>query len=155
MLSVPSLVMRSALLLPLSVARLTTGAGVEMSSVKVKDVVAWLPARSVARTCTALTPTTGAKLPLQLCPPSTLYSTTAPASTPVTLSVPTSVMPSLALAPLSVSSATRGAAVAVSSVKLKSVTARLPAASLTRTLTLLSPSTGVKLAAQVTPPSVL
>ena len=47
---------------------------------------------------------------LQLAPPLVLYCQVAPASMPVTLMVPTLVMPSLALMPLSIARAKLGAA---------------------------------------------
>ena len=56
-----------------SAAESMTGcAGAVVSSVKLKSLVAWLPARSVARTRTAFAPSTAMKLSDQLTPPSML-----------------------------------------------------------------------------------
>ena len=62
---------------------------------------------------------------------------------------------SLELLPLSVVSATTGTAVLVSRVKEKAVSLVLPATSVARTMTLLSPSTALKLLVKVMPPSML
>ena len=62
---------------------------------------------------------------------------------------------SLAEEPLSLVSATTGAAVLVSSVKLNAVSLVLPATSVARTMTLLRPATALKLLVKVVPPSTL
>ncbi|WP_409410185.1 hypothetical protein, partial [Burkholderia sp. Bp9142] len=146
-LSVPTLVMWSAALLPESVVNATPGAADEVSSVKLSEVgFDVLPATSVCRTCTSFTPSTALKLVFQVWPPSVEYSTTAPVSTPDTLSVPTLVMWSAALLPESVVNATPGAAAEVSSVKLSEVGSDvLPATSVCRTCTSFTPSTALKL----------
>src|SRR3569623_655969 len=70
--------------------------------------------------------------------PLLLYSTTAPASVPPTVSVPVFVMPSLLLLPVSLTNATVGAATCVSSTKLRLVLPdTLPATSVCRTYTVL------------------
>ena len=69
--------------------------------------------------------------------------------------MPTLVMWSLALLPLSLVSATAGAAVLVSRVKEKAVSLVLPATSVARTMTLLTPATALKLLVKVEPPSML
>ncbi|MCY1241718.1 hypothetical protein D9M72_546380 [compost metagenome] len=70
----------------------------------------------------------------QVVPPSVLYSQVAPASMPVTLMVPSLVMPSVAEAPVSLAKAAPGAATAVSSVTASGVllALTLPAASIWR-----------------------
>ncbi|WP_341770846.1 hypothetical protein, partial [Burkholderia ambifaria] len=109
-------------LLPESVVNATPGAAAEVSSVKLNAVGSdVLPATSVCRTWTSFTPSTALKLVLQVCPPSIEYSTTAPVSTPDTLSVLAFVMWSVALLPESVVNATPGAVADVSSVKLNEV----------------------------------
>ena len=103
-------------------------------------------------------------LPLfQVLPPSTLYCQLAPASSPVTLTVPTLLMWSLTEMPLSSAKLRLGAAGAVlSRVNANALEAALtlPAASLWRTMTDLAPSPlSVKLlplpATQLVPPLVL
>ena len=82
---------------------------------------------------------------LQVLPPLVLYCQVAPASMPETLMVPTLVMPSVALVPLSVASAKLGAAGAAVSNPCNEVAAALllrPAASTATpaaTLTLMLP----------------
>ncbi|WP_244101516.1 hypothetical protein, partial [Burkholderia ambifaria] len=103
-------------LLPESVVNATPGAAAEVSSVKLNEVGSdVLPAISVCLTWTSFMPSTALKPVFQVWPPSVEYSTTAPVSTPDTLSVPTLVMWSVALLPESVVNATPGAAVEVSS----------------------------------------
>src|SRR5207237_866757 len=116
-----------------------------------------LPATSVCLTCTAFGPSAAAKLGDQVAPPSALYSTSAPASTPLSASVPSLVTRSGAELPVSLESATPGAACAVvSSVKEKLAAGPvLPATSVCLTLTELSPSAAAKLDDQFAPPSAL
>src|SRR5262249_55561772 len=143
--------------LPVSLVRATPGAaGMAVSRVKAKLAAGLaLPATSVCRTCTALAPSWAVKLADQVAPPSVEYSTRAPGSL-LTVSVPMLVIPSVGELPVSLVRATPGAGgVAVSRVKLKAVPPLpLPATSVCRTCTALLPSTAVKLADQVAPPSV-
>src|SRR3569623_943371 len=142
--SVPDIVMPSLLLLPVSLTNATVGAATCVSSTKLSLVLPdTLPATSVCRTYTVVLPSTGVLLLLQTVP-LLLYSTTAPASVPPTVSVPVFVMPSLLLLPVSLTNATVGAATCVSSTKLRLVLPdTLPATSVCRTYTVLLPSTGV------------
>ena len=101
------------------------------------------------------TPATATKEPDHVTPPSTVYSVTAPASMPVTFSVPTFVILSVPLSPVSLFNPTSGAATAVSSVNTS--VARLdtlPATSVCRTMTELRPCTGVNDVPHVVPPLV-
>ncbi len=153
----PACVTRSVPLAPVSVASVTTGpAGAAVSSVNVSPVTPLtFPAASVCRTATVFTPSTAVKLPPHVAPPSTEYSTTAPASTPNRLKPPACVTRSVPLAPVSVASVTTGpAGAAVSSVNVSPVTPlTFPAASVCRTATVFTPSTAVKLPPHVAPPS--
>src|SRR5207253_2323835 len=148
-------VMWSLVFEPVSDVRATDGAvGAWVSSVKLKlAALEWLPATSVWRTCTALEPSAAVKLVAQVVPALIEYSTSDPVSVPVTARVPTLVMWSLALEPVSDVSATPGAVGAcVSSVKLKLAALEwLPATSVWRTCTALGPSAAVKLVDQVEP----
>ena len=167
-LTVPLLVMPSPGV-PLSSARLRPGAATTVSRVtdSMLDIALWLPATSVWRTVTlvAPSPVSVKLLPLpatQLVPPLLLYCHVAPASKPLTLTVPLLVMRSVAELPLSLARATLGAATAESSVKASALDARLtlPAASVWRTMTVLAPSPlSVKLlplpASQLVPPLML
>ena len=103
---------------------------------KAPDGAEVFPATSVCRTIAAWAPSPlSAKLvPLpavQVEPPSVLYSQLAPASSPLTVTVPSLVIPSAA--PLSSASARLGVATVVSSVKLKAPDGAevLPATSVT------------------------
>src|SRR5262249_34945259 len=85
------------------------------------------------------------------------YSTTAPDSTPLSASAPSLVTLSVEDAPVSLARVTPGAdGLVASRVKVKAAEAGpvLPATSVCRTFTEFSPSTAVKLEAQVAPPSV-
>ena len=131
--SAPLLVIWSELELPLSTVSATPGAaGAMVSRVKLKLVALdTLPAKSVWRTRTVFGPSTAAKELLQVLPPSSEYSTRAPASMPERVSPPLLVIWSVAELPLSSVSATLGATGGiVSSVKLTLVTPEtLPATS--------------------------
>src|SRR5207237_9207864 len=109
---------------PVSLVSVTVGVGGGMvSSVKLKlAALPVLPATSICRTCTLLAPSTALKLLLHVEPPLMLYCTLAPLSTPLTFSAPLRVIWSLLELPVSLLSATVGAAGAVvSRVKLKLV----------------------------------
>jgi hypothetical protein len=100
-------------------------------------------------------PSAAVKPDVQVVPLSTLYCTVAPVSRPVTLSVPTLLMPSPAT-PESVVKANQGAATVLSSVKLRLADGDwLPAISVCRTRTAFAPSIAVKLDVQFAPLSVL
>ena len=130
--SVPTLVILSVPLSPVSLVSETIGTATAVSSVNTSVVGAeTLPATSVWRTVTELRPCTGVNAVPHVVPPLVEYSTLAPVSTPASNSVPTRVIRSVALAPVSFSSETRGAAGgSVSSVKASVVTVdTLPATS--------------------------
>ena len=89
--------------------------GAAVSRVKAKAVaLETLPATSVCRTSTVLAPCTSwasvGALVLQLLPPSSEYSTVAPLSTPVSASEGSLVIWSVPEEPVSLASATAGAA---------------------------------------------
>ena len=112
--STPVTAVASALVRLPSPAAPKPGVGAVVSTTSADAMLAaglMLPAASLCRTCTA----PAAKLPcgrlklvplplFQVLPPLLLYCQVAPPSMPVTLTVPTLVMPSLALLPLSVAS---------------------------------------------------
>ena len=112
----PLLVILSAVLVPLSVAKARVGALAVVSSVKVYAVLGALalPAASVWRTSTLLAPSpvrvTLVPTPgVQLAPASVLYCQVAPLSRPVTLRRPLLVILSAVLVPLSVARLRLGA----------------------------------------------
>ena len=114
-----ALTMSSAVILE---SRVTTGAGSEVSSVKLNEPVAEvLPAVSVCFTCTLFTPSTAVKLEVQVAPLSILYSTVAPASIPATVKLPSAVMLSVLLLPVSLLRLTSGALSAWISLKAASL----------------------------------
>src|SRR3569832_2852234 len=121
-LMVPSRVSVSVLLLPVSALSVSVGATAALSSVKVKvaESLEVLPATSVCLTTTDLVPSPlSVKLApvpvLQLVPPSVLYCQIAFVSRPVTLSIPSLVIVSVLLLPVSAASEIVGVAAFVSS----------------------------------------
>ena len=113
--SAPLLVILSVSLVPVSVVRATVGAATVVSMVKASVVALapTLPAVSVWRTVTDLTPSpVKVKLvpvpAIHVVPASVLYFHVAPVSKPLTLTVPTLVMVSVAR-PLLVAKASVGA----------------------------------------------
>src|SRR3569833_2242208 len=138
-LMVPSRVSVSVLLLPVSALSVSVGATAALSSVKVKvaESLEVLPATSVCLTTTDLVPSPlSVKLApvpvLQLVPPSVLYCQIAFVSRPVTLTIPSLVIVSVLLLPVSAASASVGAATVVSSTKAWLATVpSLPALSVT------------------------
>ena len=110
------LVSLSVVLVPVSPAKPTVGVARVLSSVKARGVelLPTLPAASVWRTMTDLAPSPVKVklLPLpvtQVPPPLVLYCQLAPLSRPVTLTVPTLVMASVADKPVSVARSKVGA----------------------------------------------
>ena len=155
--SVPTLVILSVVLSPVSLVNPTTGAVTAVSSVNTSVVGAdTLPATSVCRTMTELRPFTGVSAVPHVVPPLVEYSTFAPASTPASDSVPTRVIRSDALAPVSLASDTPGTTGrSVSSVKEKNVVSEIfPVEAIERMATVLKPSVATKeLVHTVSPPA--
>ena len=119
-MTVPTLVMPSLALVPVSLAKPSVGAdGAPTSTViaaALLPTAPMLPAASVCLTCTPpmawfpagrtkLLPLPAVKMP----PPLVLYCHEAPGSMPATIMVPALVMPSPAFAPLSLTSTRVGA----------------------------------------------
>ena len=104
-----------------------------------------LPAVSISLTVTVLEPSVAVGgVVLHVVPPSVLYSIVLPASFGVTVSVPSLVIRSVALEPVSFVSSTLGAAGAVAStVTLPLPVPSLPAASVAVTSTVVTPSASV------------
>ena len=95
----------------------TTGVGAVVSSVKFSTLeVATLPAASVWRTLTVLTPSVAVKVVPQTLP-LVLYSTTAPASTPLSVRLALLLILSLVLLPLSQARLRPGVAMVLSMVR--------------------------------------
>ena len=100
--------------------------GALVSRVKAKAVEATeiLPATSICRTCTELTPCVAVNELVHVAPPSVEYCTVAPVSTPESVSAPLLVILSVADDPVSLVSAMVGAVGAlVSRVKTKAAEA--------------------------------
>ena len=113
------------------------------------------PATSTCRTSSTFMPSTALNDVPHDWPSSTEYSTVAPGSTFPIVRSATLVIRSVRLVPVSLVSATVGAATCVSSVNSKRVGSEaLPAGSTCRRRAWLSPSTGVHCVLQVDPLSV-
>ena len=155
--SVPTFVILSVPLSPVSLVSATIGTATAVSSVNTSVVRPdTLPATSVWRTVTELRPCTGVNAVPHVVPPLVEYSTFAPASTPASDSVPTRVIRSDALTPVSLTSDTPGTTgTSVSSVKEKNVVSEIfPVEAIERIATVLKPSVATKeLVHTVSPPA--
>ena len=155
--SVPTFVILSELLRPVSLVNATVGADTDVSNVNTSvprpDT---FPATSVWRTVTVLRPCAGAYDVVQVVPPLPEYSTFAPVSTPDSDSVPTRVIRSVALTPVSFNSDTPGdTGAVVSRVKEKNaVSETFPPGVMERMAIALKPSEGTNaLLHTVSPPA--
>ena len=145
--SVPTFVILSVPLRPVSLVNATSGAATVVSSVNTSVATPdTLPATSVWRTVTALRPCTSVNAVTHVVPPFVEYSTFAPVSTPASDSVPTRVIRSLPLTPVSLASEQSGdTGTDVSNVKEKNaVSETFPLGAMERMATVFKPSVGTK-----------